>query len=304
MVYRVAVAALLFGVLGAVLSAALMAEPVKKMADAARRIGEGRLDTRVEVESRNELGDLARTLNRMAAELKDLDQLKQDFVSSVTHEFRSPLSAMKAHLDLFFRGRLGTLTDEQKDSLTVLLNNATRLGGFIDDLLDVARIERGKMDVRPEPFDASRVIREVRELYKAQAEKKGIELWADLAGDLPPAFADPGRTNQILTNLVSNALKFTDKGKVVIKAAREEGQLVIGVADSGIGIPEAQLEKIFDKFEQVRDARRPTGAPKGTGLGLAIVRGLVEAQGGRIGVESKLGIGSTFTFTLPVKREA
>ncbi|HRY30539.1 MAG TPA: HAMP domain-containing sensor histidine kinase [Elusimicrobiota bacterium] len=297
---HVALIALVFGVLGAVLLAAVMTGPIRRMVAAAEKIGQGKLDTRVEVSSTDELGHLAQSLNAMAVKLHELDQLKQDFVSSVTHEFRSPLSAMKAHFDLFFRGRLGTLTEEQKESLTVLSNNAARLGRFIDDLLDIAKIERGKMDIKPEVFDPGPVLKDIHRLFQPRAEQKGIDLRLELPEKMPPLFADPGRTGQIVTNLVSNALKFTEKGNIALKVEADEKCLHILVSDTGMGIPEDQLDRIFNKFEQVKDARNRTTEQKGTGLGLAIARALAERQGGALRAQSVLGQGSTFILTVPV----
>ncbi|MBN1384348.1 MAG: HAMP domain-containing histidine kinase [Elusimicrobia bacterium] len=324
-IFGVAFVVLIIGILGATILAAIMTSPIKRMAHGADLIGQGKLDTKIEVVSKDELGDLAKDLNIMAEKLKELDEMKQDFVSSITHEFRSPLNAMGIHFDLFFKGQLGNITEEQKESLTILKNNAARLGRFIDDLLDIAKIERGKMEINPESFDVLSAADEVFQLMKVQAEKKGIELKLDIPKDLPKVFADPGRTSQIITNLVSNAIKFTpEKGKITIKALVKEfeglgvGELTqelknsrtqepqncirVSVSDTGMGIPKDQIEKIFSKFEQVKGVKNKIEGPKGTGLGLAIVRGLVEGQGGKIWAESEPDKGSTFYFTLPIEK--
>lgn len=300
----VASVGLLMGVIGAIILSIMMTKPIKKMAAGARLIGQGKLDTKIEVDSRDELGDLAGDLNLMAEKLAELDQMKQDFVSSITHEFRSPLNAMGIHFDLLSKGNLGELNEKQLESLDILKKNASRLGVFIDDLLDVAKLERGKMVINSSLFDLGTVIKETRDFYRVQAEKKVISLEAEYAQDLPQVYADPDRTRQILTNLLNNAIKFTpEKGSINIEAKTIKDDLIeVAVRDSGMGIPEDQVDSIFNKFEQVKGVRQKIGGQKGTGLGLAIVKGLVEGQGGDIRVESEYGKGTVFFFTIPVRR--
>lgn len=303
-IFGVAVAVLIFGVAGAMILAAMMTVPIKKMAQGAMLIGQGKLNTVIEVKGKDELSGLAKDLNIMAKKLKELDRMKQDFVSSITHEFRAPLNAMGIHFDLFFKGHLGALTKEQKESLTILKNNTTRLGRFINDLLDIAKIERGKMEINKQDLNLSSLIREIFQLYKVQTDQKKIEFKIQIQENLPGAFADPDRIRQILNNLVSNAIKFTpEQGIITISAAENEEFLVVSIKDSGIGIPGDQIDKIFDKFEQVKGIREKVKGQKGTGLGLTIAKILVERQGGKIRVESELGKGSIFYFTIQKKKK-
>lgn len=318
-IYGVASIGLLIGFLGAIILSSMMTKPIKKMAKGAESIGQGKLDTVIQVTSKDELGNLARDLNKMAKKLAELDQMKQDFLSSITHEFRSPLNAMGIHFDLLFKGHLGELNDKQKDSLSILKNNSSRLGMFIDDLLDVAKLERGKMVINGSLFNLSPIIRETADFYKVQADQKSISLKTESADELPQVYADPDRTRQILTNLLNNAIKFTpENGEIIIDAGyqspdssrlsgdlpmrQDAGFVEVSVKDSGMGIPEDQLGTIFNKFEQVKGIRNKVVGQKGTGLGLAIVKGIVEGQGGNIRVESEPGKGTTFFFTIPTRR--
>lgn len=300
-IITVSAVGLLIGFLGAVILSITMTRPIRKMADGAESIGRGKLDTVIDVSSKDELGNLAKDLNRMAEQLKELDQMKQDFVSSITHEFRSPLNAMGIHFDLLFKGHLGALNEKQKESLEVLKNNSSRLGMFIDDLLDIAKIERGKMTINPVKFSLSPVINEIKDFYRVQADQKHITLKAEAAGNLPEVYADPDRTRQVLTNLLNNAIKFTsENGTITLSAVKKDDAVHVSVKDTGMGIPADELDSVFNKFEQVKGVRQKVKGQKGTGLGLAIVKGIVEGQGGKIRVESELGKGSTFTFTLPL----
>ncbi|MGM0441517.1 MAG: ATP-binding protein [Elusimicrobiota bacterium] len=295
-------AGLLIGFIGAVILSVIMTKPIKKMTQAAEKIGDGNLDTKIDVTRKDELGGLAEDINRMAKKLKELDEMKQDFISSVTHEFRSPLNAMAIHFDLLFKGRLGEMTEEQKKSLTVLRNNAKRLEKFINDLLDISKIERGKMEISSENFDLIPVIDEIFSLYKVQGEKKDVIMEKKLPESLPQVNGDPDRTKQILSNLINNAIKFTPAdGRVTVSAEKDSEDFVkVNVEDTGMGIPEEDRKGIFSKFEQVKGVRKKIKGQKGTGLGLAIAKQIIEEQDGKIWVESEVDKGSVFHFTLPI----
>ncbi|HBU70195.1 MAG TPA: hypothetical protein DEE98_07435 [Elusimicrobia bacterium] len=298
----VSAAALLCGLLGAFVLTAMMTKPIKILAQGAGIIGQGKLDHKISVETKDELGDLAAEFNKMSEKLKELDQMKSDFVSSVTHELRSPLLSLKLYIDLFFKGTAGAINDKQKEYLEIMKNCALRLSRFIDDLLDVAKIERGKMEVSLQTLDLLGVITETIQLFKPQFDEKHIVFTSEAPEKLPPALGDPDRTRQVLINLLSNAVKFTpQEGAISVGAGYDEKQklIFVSVRDSGIGIPSDKLDKIFDKFEQIIGTQGKNPKPKGTGLGLAIVKGIMESMGGRVSVESELGKGSKFTFSLP-----
>jgi len=236
---------------------------------------------------------------------KELERLKQDFVSHVTHELRTPLVAIKQAVTLIMDGTAGVINEQQEKMLSVVRRNIERLSRFIDDLLDIQKIEAGRLIVHRKATDLRPIVDDVIQSLTPWAEGKGIVLTSLLPDDLPEVYADAERVNQILVNLVGNAIKFTAKGgKVTVKVSRplvgEETErfLKVVVMDTGRGIAREDLDAIFEKFKQAGN-KEPTDI-KGSGLGLSIVKSLVELHGGRIWVESQLNVGSKFTFTLPI----
>jgi len=292
--------ALLFGLGGALLLAYYIARPIQHLRDGVREIGEGALHHRLEVTSRDELGDLAEEVNIMAQKLEELDQMKQDFVSNVTHELRSPLTSLRGYVEFLLRGDAGALNEEQTEQLIVVKNNAARLAKFIDNLLDVAKIEASKTELHPESVSLQKLCREMLVLFRPQAHEKNIEFAGAVPENVSPVWADADKTSEILINLLSNAFKFTPPQGRVTLSASDEGELVhVSVRDTGIGIPAASLQSVFNKFEQVKPTEGLVRKTKGTGLGLTIVKGFVEAQQGKVWLESQLNVGTTVHFTLP-----
>lgn len=299
----VTAAALLVGLILTAGFSRTISGPIQRLAEATSIIGKGKLDHKIDIKSADELGTLAQDFNNMAEQLKELDQMKRDFVSSVTHELRSPLHSTRLYLGLFFKGGAGELTDKQKEYLKVIESNTLRLTRFIDDLLDLAKLERGKLEVQKQEFTLNEVLKDMKAMFLPHSDQKKIKFDVPDAETLSPVMGDAERTRQILINLLSNAFKFTPEGgTIAIDAQRENGHVKVSVQDTGLGIPKDSLEKIFEKFEQVKGVRNKLmGQQKGTGLGLAIVRALVEAQGGKIWVESEPNKGSRFIFTIPAK---
>lgn len=293
------------GLLASWALATSLSRPISKLAAGAHEIGQGSLGTRIKVESKDELGRLAAQFNDMAAKLQELDEMKKDFVSAVTHELKSPLAAIDSYLSLMMH--------EAKDpknmsrwieDITALRNHTSRLARFVTDLLDLAKLERTAFAIRPSPVDLKMLIGEAVSLLGPLAQEGNVSLRTDIADNLPRATADPERLRQVLVNLMSNALKFTPPNGAITVLAKEQNQAILcGVLDSGIGIAPEDQKRIFDKFEQVRGARTAVKGPKGTGLGLSIAKALVEAHGGKIWVESQVGKGSGFYFTLPAAPE-
>ncbi|MFB0526021.1 MAG: ATP-binding protein [bacterium] len=299
-IFGVAIVVLIIGFIGALILAQMMTKPIKQMAKGAELIGQGKLDTTIVVKSRDELGSLAKDLNKMSSQLQEIDHMKRDFLASVTHELRSPLTSLTVYIDLFLKGGAGELNEKAKKFLKIMERSNKRLSRFIDDLLDMAKIERGKMEIKKEPLEIPPILSEIVELIKPQADEKDIGITMNIPDNLPLVLIDGDRTRQIITNLLSNSIKFTEeKGKISIKIEDEKEYVQLSISDTGIGIPPDRIDSIFDKFEQVREMRERIKGPKGTGLGLAIVKSLVEAQGGKIWVESEVDKGSTFYFTLP-----
>ena len=230
---------------------------------------------------------------------REIEQMKSDFVSVVSHELRTPLAAMKGAVDNLLDGLCGELNQIQKDCLLLTHRNIERLNRLICDLLDISRIEAGKIQMHPQMVDVSGLIKEVLSFFQVMANERNIILKAFCSPDLPKAELDPDKITQVLTNLVGNALKFTSSGGMVnVEASRKNDMIEIDVIDTGLGIAQQDLEKVFDKFYQV--SRSLVCGIKGTGLGLPISKGLVERHGGKIWAVSELGKGSKFSFCLPL----
>jgi len=332
-VLGVALGVLIFGLLGAFILASTMTRPIKVLVRGADLIGQGKLDTKIKVQRRDELGWLAGEFNKMAEKLKELDQMKKDFVSSVTHDLRSPIAAIESYVNEMLEGGVEEFAKTGIENLTTIKNNTIRLSHFINDLLDMARIEAGRMEIDPSLIDLSSLVKEVVAIFMPKAKEEKIDLRIELPIDLPKVFADGDRIRQVFTNLISNGIKFTAPGGRVVISAEERTEnpefVVVKVSDTGTGIPPEELDRVFDKFHQVRDVfeyihredqppenlhkvldkfhelrevREKVKRAKGTGLGLFIVKSIVELHGGKVWAKSKLAEGTTFVFTLPVKR--
>ncbi|TXH21843.1 MAG: HAMP domain-containing protein [Elusimicrobia bacterium] len=296
-----AAVALAVGVFIAILLSFLLSRPIRHLRDGAHRIGDGNLDHRIRITSRDELGELAGEFNTMAAKLQELDQLKQDFVSNVTHELRSPLTSLRGYVEFLLRGSAGPLNEEQKEYLIVVKNNALRLARFIDNLLDVAKIEAGKLELHREPVSIADLAKEMQIVFRPMGQEKKVAFSTDIPADLPPVLADPDKLSEVFTNLLSNAYKFTEEsGRIELTATRENEFVHLVFNDTGTGIPPEALETVFNKFEQVKPTRGLARKTKGTGLGLSIVKGFVEAHGGRVWMESAPGRGTTAHVLWPV----
>lgn len=298
----VAVGAWIVGLVGALLFAGRMTEPIHLLTQGAQAIGEGRLQTQIAITRRDELGFLAEEFNLMARRLAELDQLKDDFVSSVSHELRSPISAIDGYLELLMGRPTEQLPPEKRDkALRIMKESTERLAHFINDILDLAKIKAGKIHIMPRPFSVKTSAEAVLGLLQPLLDKKQLTGRLEIPAAITAIPADEEKIRQVLTNLVSNAIKFTPAGGQITVSARDEGAMIaVSVNDTGIGIPKESLQEVFERFKQVRSARdQAAGAPKGTGLGLAIAKGIVEAHGGQITVASELGKGSAFTFRLP-----
>jgi signal transduction histidine kinase len=231
--------------------------------------------------------------------------MKEDFVSAVTHELRSPLGAIESYLNLMNEEiREGISPSTWQTYAERLRVNTQRLTRFVNDLLDVAALDRGKVALEPEPVNVAHLIRDVADFYAAKMAERHLTCITVIPSTpLPNAWADAEKIRQVLVNLLSNAIKFTpEQGaiEVGIKKMTPGKRLTVYVKDSGLGIAPESQAKIFNKFEQVHTARQNVKGPKGTGLGLSIARALVELHGGELSLESKRGEGSCFSFTLPI----
>ncbi len=224
------------------------------------------------------------------------DEMKSGVIATVSHEVKTPLTSVRMAIHLLLEEKVGTLTPKQADLLVGAAEDADRLDAIVQDLLDIGRIESGKVRMDLRPLSPREMILEAIEPYRSAARDQGVSLSADLPDSLPKVWADPTRIAHVFANLLSNALKYTlPGGKVSLSALAGDENVVFRVSDTGIGIPSLHLPRIFEQFFRVPDQGPETA---GAGLGLAIVKEIVEAHGGTVGVESREGAGSTFFFSL------
>lgn len=229
---------------------------------------------------------------------KEAERLKNELISTVSHELRTPLATMKEFVSIISDGLAGPITVEQKEYLNIVMSNMNRLSRMINDLLDISKLEAGRMELKRRLIDPILLIKDQIASFKAEAENKKIELSVDLPLKLPQLYIDLDRITQVLVNLIGNALKFTPEGgRVMICAQELQDSIQIEVVDTGVGIAKENFSRLFDRFQQID--RQPGPGAKGTGLGLAISKSIVELHKGKIWVESELGKGSKFIFTIP-----
>lgn len=228
----------------------------------------------------------------------EVDRLKSDFVSIVSHELRTPLTSIKGYLDLLLMGASGEFNKQQQSFLQIAKDNAERLHELVSDLLDLSRLDSGRIELDVQVVSLADLVRRVATHLKKEYEDRGLSLTLELPDTLPEVFADSRRVEQVLTNLLSNACKYTQQGGATVRAGVSQGELLVEVADTGVGISPEDQEQLFTRFFRADDTavRQQTG----TGLGLSITKSLVELHGGQIWVESQVGQGSTFRFTLPL----
>jgi signal transduction histidine kinase len=258
-------------------------------------------EKREELEGANRrLEETNRELAEANAKLRELSAMKEEFLALTTHDLRSPLTVISGVINFFTSGRLGELSPEQRNMVSMMERNTQSLIELVNDLLDASKLESGTMRLELAPVRLGELIAELRETMLPMAREKEIALEDATPAGLPPARADRPKLRRVLVNLLTNALKFTPRGGRVELSARAEGRMLrVSVADTGVGIQPEDLARLFDKFEQARS--RATRGEKGTGLGLYITRQLVELHGGRIEVTSEVGRGSTFSFTIPIQ---
>jgi signal transduction histidine kinase len=271
-----------------------MTQPLRDMASAARRMETGDYSVRVQTRSRDEVGKLAAAFNRMSGELENLEQSRRDLVANVSHELKTPITAIRAHLENLLDGV------EQPDPATLglMLAQVERLGRLVDQLLDLSRLESGEVPLRIEPLPLQPLVDDLISEIDMAIPGRGVQVRNDVPTDLPALSADRERIHQVLFNLVDNAVRFTPAGgSVTVTARRRNGSVEVAVSDTGAGIPPEHLPRLFERFYRADPAR--SRGDGGTGIGLAIARSVVEAHGGQIRAQSEPGLGSVFTFDLP-----
>ncbi|HVQ58039.1 MAG TPA: HAMP domain-containing sensor histidine kinase [Solirubrobacterales bacterium] len=301
-------AGLIAGLTGALLLfsglIASMRRPLEELVDAAGRLAAGDRRARVEIGGLSETAALGAAFNEMADELEreasqrdQLDRLKDEFVLTASHELRSPLTSVQGFAELLMLER-DSLTQKQVETVEIILDNCRHLVRLLNDLLDLARSDAGRLSIQAQPTELAPLIDDTVRTMRAQTEPAHQTLAVQIEPDLPLVNVEPGRIRQVLVNLLTNAHEYCPEGASIAMTARAKGdEVVLAVIDDGPGIPETQLEQIFERF--TRGDAGLTQRVGGTGLGLAISKSLVELHGGRIEVDSTVGQGSTFSVRLP-----
>jgi len=276
-----------------------IATPLADVMTAADAVAEGDLSVRVEVpqHSSGEFERLAKSFNRMIEELERSDRQRRNLTADVAHELRTPLHIIQGNLE----GVLDDVYEPTDEHIQATLEETQQLSRLVEDLRTLSLAEAGQLPLVWEPVDVAELLADVHTSFSGQAEAAGIDLRVEIGDDLPTITGDVGRLDQVLGNLVANAVRHTSAGgQIALGAESIEGGVRIRVRDTGEGIPAEDLPHVFDRFWK-GDRSRTRASGTGSGLGLAIARQLVQAHGGCIGVESKVGQGSTFTIELPRK---
>jgi signal transduction histidine kinase len=280
-----------------------LTDPLDELAAAARRLGEGDLSARVAERGVDEVAVVGSSFNRMGSQLeqlvdslRQLDEMKGQFVSSVSHELRTPLTSIKGYVESLLEEEPGPLNEEQREELEIVYRNATRLQDLVNDLLTLSRLESGRIQMNMRPVEVGGLLRDTCEELRPTARDGGLEVRVEPTDELVVE-ADELRLHQAVGNLLGNAIKFSDGGgDVIVRAFSSDGTAVIEVSDRGVGIPDDELSRLPERFYRASTA----GAAQGTGLGLAITQEIVDAHGGRMEIDSQVGVGSTFRISLPL----
>jgi len=287
-------AAVGLALLGTAIIARRMTRSLDLLSSATEEVAASAFREPIVVDSRDEIGALARSFNSMASQLRQMEETKREFFATVSHEFRSPLTSIRGAVDLLHEGGPGPLTEKQERLTDIIAKSSERLLRLANQILEMSRLRAGLVELERKPLDLARLVdRAVEELHP-QAEESGVALERERYGAHFAYLGDEERLYQLVVNLGANAIRFTPRGgRVVVRVIDASPEFELQVEDTGVGIPADSLPDIFDPYRQ---AHRDRG---GTGLGLAIVRGIASAHGGRVTAESREGKGSRFTVLLP-----
>ena len=299
MAIGMAITAIVLGLFTSFFITRSIARPLKVLVDKTRDISNGVFESQLNISSPPEVSELAKALNMMCEKLRALDKMKSDFFASMSHELRTPLTSIKEGVSLLQDGVGGSVSDKQRRLLTILTQEANRLIGLVNSLLDLSKMEAGMMTYTFETGSLAPLVERATTEMVPLIESKKIGLDRKGFEALPLIRMDKERILQVLRNLIGNAVKFTpDGGRVMISARQASQGVEVSVADTGPGIPPEKLMTIFDQYQQAGAAG--SYRMKGTGLGLSIAKHVISSHGGRIWAESKTGEGNTFIFVLPV----
>jgi len=284
--------------------------PLRTLEAATRAVAEGAFSEPIPVRGRDEVAQLTRAFNQMAAQLRELDHVKDEFFSAISHDLRTPLASISWSAEVLKRGGPGELTPRQERLVDGILLASARLLGLVNQILELGRLRAGKLRLELNSADLGSLVEQSVAEVRPLAEQGELTIDVDVPADMDEVVVDGARVQQVLVNLLGNAIKFTPPGGRVTVSAEPDGHdVLLRVADTGIGIPADQLSRIFERYQQGRsEAANPPpsaavahghGGLGGSGIGLAVVRGIVEAHGGHVWAESREGFGSCFAFRLP-----
>jgi signal transduction histidine kinase len=276
------------------LLARTLTRPIRELTAAIRALAKGDLGQQVSVRTRDEIGQMAASFNQMSADLAHASQLRRQMTADIAHELRTPLSLILGYTESLSDGKLPAT----QETFDIMYDEAQHLSRLIEDLRTLSLADAGELPLNRRPVDPRALLERAALAYMPQAQRQGVAIELEAPSDLPEAEADPGRIEQVLDNLMSNALRYTPAGGRLVLSAEANGDKVsLRVEDSGAGIPSEELPYIFERFYRADKARQRHEGE--TGLGLAIARSIVEAHGGSVSVVSALGKGTTFTIALP-----
>ena len=268
--------------------------PIRDVSNMARKIAMGDFESRININKNDEIGELCDTINYMASELSQAQNLKNDFISSVSHELRTPLTAIRGWGETA-KMSLGTDEELVRRGLDVVLNEADRLSGLVEELLDFSRIESGRLSVVSQPLNISQLLSESADMYTELARQQGIELIFTRPSEELQVMGDADRLKQVFINIIDNAVKYTESGgQVLINQLHEEGCARIVVSDTGVGIPAQDIDRVKEKFYKANKVVR------GSGIGLAVADEIIKQHHGLLFIESTEGVGTTATIVLPL----
>lgn len=289
---------LVFVILIAAIAGKKIVSPVLQISDAARKVAAGDMSIEVPVKGSDEVSFLTHEFNLMVEKLRTLDKMKDDFVSSVSHELRSPVGSIIGYADQIIDGHAGTTTQTQIEYMNIIKNCGVRLLSFVNSVLDIAKIKSGKFDMEKDTIRLDEIVSVAVLLITLQLKERHITVESRMSP--VSLLADGENMMRVITNLLSNAYKYTPEGGHIVVSVSQSNKIArVSVKDNGAGIPEKYQQDIFNEFTQVKETKKYASS-KGTGLGLALVKKIVELHKGRIWVESKMGSGSEFIMEIPI----
>ena len=287
------------GLLGIIYIAYSMIRPLRELIGSIRDISSNRQGPPLKVRSKDEFGKLAHAFNNMSQRLLKEERMRSDFISMLSHEIRTPLTSIRESVNMIREEVMGPVNNRQEKFLSIASSEISRISDLLSHLMQASRLEPGLLNIKPEPIDIEPFLSECAQIIKLAAEAKNIELKVDVPVDLPPIVGDRRQLQQAMLNYLSNAVKFSETGTCVTTGAsfeRSKKQISCFVKDNGAGIMEEDQSLLFNKYYR---GQRERERLEGVGLGLSIVKNIIEAHNGKVWVKSRVGVGSTFGFTLP-----